>query len=870
VSVPSLISYFVPPSLTPLAAPGDTRSFEGAWEKLSQVVVIGAEYDSRERQPHPKCLEGTRVDLLNHIYRLLDNPEKSRLIWLHGTAGVGKSAVAFTVAERMRGLKVTEQTIGEKLLAGTFFFSRKHMKRSTTGYFFATLIYQLASNFTSIRDDVNRAICENPTLLNPDKSLRDQMEALFLQPLRMLRFRLLKSPPLVFIVDALDECTSNAEIANLIYLLGQALCKPDLPVIHILLTSRSEPYIRNTFQKVLSLVCEIPVHTSGDGVVTISLDGADVDKDIYVFFEHSFKELRSHYTNFPQPKEDELARLASRAGRRFIVAFTMMKFVDDGCNDPRDRLELMLELTSKLLPGTEAYKLYDHILSTCADPKRAYLHLSVVAALAEPLPISQISELLGLGEGRDVETALVQLRSVVDVPIDNSLPVNIYHSSVRDYASDPSNCSLFEGQCITSPHSLLAHSSCHLMVQHLPESTALLAMLSELKRQSQAMRSHDPRNLKHSLAFVVQPLEPLQVLMSLLWLQGDHSLELRAWLETQDGCAWLQTWHGQDWLQTHGGQDWLRTQEGQGWLQTQCGKDWLQSRCGQDWLKNNLQGGQQWLHTWDGEWLQAGYGQLEHSLPLQNQGGQHWLQTKEGQDWLQTRDGHTWLQTQDGQDQWLQALGGLDWLQTQGGLDWLQTQRGRDWLQTRGGRDWLQTQGGQDWQSTSAASFWVKMEEFSSTLEEISRYMVVPELSLLPTFRAIQQFKSLPDFVMFPAFLALQYHQDHPVTYGSPHYPMSSNIKIINAMGAFMDFAKEAGAQSQSMSNTLNYACQYWAIHLLQAPKPWDANLNHVFKAFWDIHLLCWFERQWCSKGLRSCLVILSEVQELAKVRVYF
>ncbi|KAG1776661.1 hypothetical protein EV702DRAFT_1006161 [Suillus placidus] len=137
---------------------------EGTWEKLSQVAVKGAQYDSRERQPHPKCLKGTRVDLLNVIYGLLDKQEKNQIVWLHGTAGVGKSAVAFTVAERMRHLKVTEGS-KEKRLAGTFFFSRKHTKRRTTGYFFATLAYQLGSNFPSIRSDVNKAIIENPALL---------------------------------------------------------------------------------------------------------------------------------------------------------------------------------------------------------------------------------------------------------------------------------------------------------------------------------------------------------------------------------------------------------------------------------------------------------------------------------------------------------------------------------------------------------------------------------------------------------------------------------------------------------------------------------------------------------------------------------
>src|SRR6267154_2606591 len=128
----SVSPYLIPShSLTSLKVP---RSFEGTWEKLSQVFVKSAEYDSPERLPHPKCLEGTREGLLKYIRESLDDREKSRIIWLHGTAGVGKSAVAFTVAQRMRALKVREDTTIETRLAGTFFFSRKHTKRCTTGH----------------------------------------------------------------------------------------------------------------------------------------------------------------------------------------------------------------------------------------------------------------------------------------------------------------------------------------------------------------------------------------------------------------------------------------------------------------------------------------------------------------------------------------------------------------------------------------------------------------------------------------------------------------------------------------------------------------------------------------------------------------
>jgi len=251
---------------------------------------------------------------------------------------------------------------------------------------------------------------------------------------------------MTFVIDALAECTSEPELTDLTLSLAQALGDPDVPVTHILLTSRSEIHTSEAFQieEVRPLLCEIPVKTSGESVaVIISLDGADVDTDIYIFLQHSFTKLASRHPNFPQPTSDELAQLASRAGRRFIVVSIIVKFIiDDEDKDPRDRLQLMLKLTSELLPGTEAYKLYDRILSTYADPKRAYMPLSIVAALADPLPISQISLLLDPGLGRDVQKTLVQLRSVMDIPTDSTLPVNIYHSSIRDYDSDPSNCGL--------------------------------------------------------------------------------------------------------------------------------------------------------------------------------------------------------------------------------------------------------------------------------------------------------------------------------------------------------------------------------------------------------------------------------------------
>ncbi|KAG2041486.1 hypothetical protein BDR03DRAFT_979442 [Suillus americanus] len=117
---------------------------------------------------------------------------------------------------------------------------------------------------------------------------------------------------------------------------------------------------------------------------------------------------------------------------------------------------------------------------------------------------------------------------------------------------------------------------------------------------------------------------------------------------------------------------------------------------------------------------------------------------------------------------------------------------------------------------------------------------------------------------MFPVFLALR-HQNHSTTFALTQGHLSPDIEVIPAMKVFSNFANKAHERSQSHSDVLNYACQNWAVHISLAPEPWDENLAHIFKSFWNRHLLNWFERQWCVKDLQSCLTVLSEGEKLAK-----
>ncbi|KAG2052171.1 hypothetical protein BDR06DRAFT_997820 [Suillus hirtellus] len=314
-------------------------------------------------------------------------------------------------------------------------------------------------------------------------------------------------------------------------------------------------------------------------------------------------------------------------------------------------------------------------------------------------------------------------------------------------------------------------------------------------------------------------------------------------LRTPDEQNWLQTQTGRHWLQTQAGCHWLQTQAGRGWPQTYAARKCLQTSGGRGWPQTRS----------GGSWL----------LTLH---GRRWLQTPSGEDWLQTHGGQDWLQTQCGQD-WLQILGGEDWLQTEGGRDWLQIEGGRKWLQADGGRKWVQTEAGRDWLQTPHGqawlnTIWVTMEEFSRTLEALREYIIVLDMGLHPAFEVVQQFKSLPDFLMFPAFLALRPQDHFPQISSHGHLP--PGIEIIDAMKVFSSFAYEAREESQSTSDVLNYACQNWVVHLSRAPNPWDESLSHIFQSFWGRNLLSWLTRQWCLKGLRSCLTILSEGEKIA------
>ncbi|EIW80711.1 hypothetical protein CONPUDRAFT_105788, partial [Coniophora puteana RWD-64-598 SS2] len=130
------------------------------WQQLAHECAQGAIYDSNERYPHSRCLTGTRVVLLQTIKELVDTEDR-KIVWISGESGSGKSTVAHTLADKLRE---------EGRLACTFFFSRKHTKRSTFDHVLLTFAYQLGLHHPRAKEIIVKAITDDPALLSPEKS----------------------------------------------------------------------------------------------------------------------------------------------------------------------------------------------------------------------------------------------------------------------------------------------------------------------------------------------------------------------------------------------------------------------------------------------------------------------------------------------------------------------------------------------------------------------------------------------------------------------------------------------------------------------------------------------------------------------------
>ncbi|KAJ2933180.1 hypothetical protein H1R20_g3901, partial [Candolleomyces eurysporus] len=208
----------------------DQRFKKAALDKLKHVP--SAAYDSQDLAKVNACFEGTRMKLLAGIGRWMSDTAGKPIYVLDGIAGVGKSTVAKTVAQRAADINS---------LGVSFFFSRDHADRQQASGFVHTIAYQLACCDPSYGKAIATAIDDYPESLH--KIMAQQFSALIAQPLcNLLKQR---ATPLVFVFDALDECT-QPDASDILSLITTSISQ--LPQVKVFLTTRPELVLRNKYQ----------------------------------------------------------------------------------------------------------------------------------------------------------------------------------------------------------------------------------------------------------------------------------------------------------------------------------------------------------------------------------------------------------------------------------------------------------------------------------------------------------------------------------------------------------------------------------------------------------------------------------------------
>ena len=246
VPAPASICDSTPEPETP-CNPGKYRPLEtpNIFPALRSAVIHGSTFIHTSASPTSKgqCrvlisspLADTNSLIMQWILEAIKESED--VLWLYGSAGAGKSAIAQSIAEKCAKLN---------LLVASFFFSRASPSRNNEKFLIASIAYQLAISIPVTRSYIESAIQIDPAVF--DRSLDTQIETLIIQPLEnayaVVNPADAKQWPRLIIIDGLDECHDPLIQRSIIHVLSAALLRITFPIL--LVASRPEPHIRHAF-----------------------------------------------------------------------------------------------------------------------------------------------------------------------------------------------------------------------------------------------------------------------------------------------------------------------------------------------------------------------------------------------------------------------------------------------------------------------------------------------------------------------------------------------------------------------------------------------------------------------------------------------
>jgi hypothetical protein len=206
------------------------------------------------KQHKDECHEATRDRILLQLNEWLTVPsETERCWWITGQPGVGKSAVAVTVADCLRAKRpisanatAEDEYVAKATLFGQFFINHTLPETADPHNIFPTIALDLAVTSPVAAVLIHDALKINPTLA--DKLSMAQADALYVRPLSAIAKH--DTGVVVSIFDSIDELSDadEATLSSFTSILSSAATRLP-PNVKLLVFSRPESHIINQVKR---------------------------------------------------------------------------------------------------------------------------------------------------------------------------------------------------------------------------------------------------------------------------------------------------------------------------------------------------------------------------------------------------------------------------------------------------------------------------------------------------------------------------------------------------------------------------------------------------------------------------------------------
>ena len=393
-----------------------------------------------EQPSYARCMAGTRDSVLSKFMAWVKT-DPMAILWLAGMAGTGKTSIAVSMCRMLR----EEPAV---FFGGGFFCSRSAgtVARTDVRRILPTLAVILAGMSQEFAEALAEELKNDQRLGH--KPVDEQIDSLLSRPLAVLASL---PRPVVFVIDALDECHGERELAELLRLVADFKCEAKVKFI---LTSRPEQHIRNT-----------PISNSAHNTIlhlhTINPD--EVTSDIRLYITRTLEDAATEGAWYTDQDIDLLVNLS---GGLFIFASTVLKYVLHRQGDAvrRDRLRKATSaITTRIAATTAVDRVFEFILMDATRPdtidedemERMRNILACILTARTSLSIEVLAALLDMAPDM-LRGCLEPLHSLVYVPQEDRQPgLQTLHASFGDYLFERGPAQL--RITATLGHDLLAH-----------------------------------------------------------------------------------------------------------------------------------------------------------------------------------------------------------------------------------------------------------------------------------------------------------------------------------------------------------------------------------------------------------------------------